>query len=177
MPSVPDYFDCFWHVAPHRENSHGPGESFILTRAINLIPKLANSVQVRENLENRQNLGIHGISKFLSQPSSFMGSEDWLRNCGPYSWIGRHDRRDLEIDPYTILMMRWERDGTLGSWHLLQKPRLYADATHDNIVTLMTSPGMLTKLGATDMSVQILGILDPVLAICIEYASMYQELL
>ena len=74
MPSVPDYFDCFWHVAPHRENSHGPGESFILTRAINL--KLANSVQVRENLENRQNLGIHGISKFLSQPSSFMGSED-----------------------------------------------------------------------------------------------------
>ena len=36
MPSVPDYFDCFWHVAPHRENSHGPGESFILTQAINL---------------------------------------------------------------------------------------------------------------------------------------------
>ena len=47
----------------------------------------------------------------------------------------------------------------------------YADATNDNIVTLMTSPGMLTKLGATDMSVQILGSLDPVLTICIEYVS------
>ena len=72
MPSVPDYFDCFWHVAPHRENSHGPGESFILTQAINL----TQTNSVRENLENRQNLGFHGISNFLSQPSPSMESED-----------------------------------------------------------------------------------------------------
>lgn len=71
MPSVPDYFDCFWHVAPHRENSHGPGESFILTQAINL----TQTNSVRENLENRQNLGFHGISNFLSQPSPSMEME------------------------------------------------------------------------------------------------------
>ena len=51
----------------------------------------------------------------------------------------------------------------------------YADATNDNIVTLMTSPGMLTKLGATALTCQYNSLavfsLDRILAICIEYVS------
>lgn len=76
-----------------------------------------------------------------------MESEDWLRNCGPYSWIGRHDRRDLEIDPDPDDEMgeRWNP----GKVTSASEAQAYADATNDNIVTLMTSPGMLTKLGAT----------------------------
>lgn len=70
-----------------------------------------------------------------------------MRNCGPYSWIGRHDRRDLEIDPDPDDEMgeRWNP----GKVTSASEAQAYADATNDNIVTLMTSPGMLTKLGAT----------------------------
>ena len=132
MPSVPDYFDCFWHVAPHRENSHGPGESFILTQAINL----TQTNSVRENLENRQNLGFHGISNFLSQPSPSMESEDWLRNCGPYSKIGRHDH---SVTRRLILIQSWWSDGReMGPWEgdICFRSRGYnADATNDNIDT------------------------------------------
>ena len=45
------------------------------------------------------------------------------------------------------------------------------------ILTLMTSPGMLTKLGATVLlSVQILGSPDPVPA-CVHVLSVFPELL
>ena len=65
-----------------------------------------------------------------------MESEDWLRNCGPYSWIGRHDR---SVTWRLILIQSWWLDGReMGPWEgdiCCRSRGYYADATNDNIDT------------------------------------------
>ena len=65
-----------------------------------------------------------------------MESEDWLRNCGPYSWIGRHD---TTVTWRLILIQSWWLDWReMGPWEgdICSRSRGYnADATNDNIDT------------------------------------------